>query len=132
MALASRLSSRLTFDFIDYIEDLPTLTHLFLLNLPPKNADFDVIVDHLYEGVERMEEFAQVIFFLAVEDVMPERLALFGDKRWVNIEAIGLDSNRWQEDGLLEPHTAPRDLSRLEGEIRKLFTFEPQKSPTAV
>ena len=128
----SRLSSRLTFGFIDYIEDLPTLTHLFLLNLPPKNADFGVIVDHLREGVERMEEFAQVIFFLAVEDVMPDKLALFGDRRWVNIEAIGLDSNRWQEDGLLEPHSAPRDLSRMEGEIRKLFTFEPQKSPAAV
>ncbi|MEM7112070.1 MAG: tryptophan 7-halogenase [Chloroflexota bacterium] len=123
----SKLSSRMSYDFIDYIKDVPTLTHLFLLNLPPKNADFAVIVDHLREGVERMEEFAQVVFFLAVEDVMPEKLTMFADKRWVNIDAIGLDSNRWQADGLFEPHSAPRDLSRMENEIRRLFKFEPKQ-----
>jgi flavin-dependent dehydrogenase len=124
----SALPSRVTFDFIDYIEDLPTLTHLFLLNLPPKNADFDVIVEHLYQSIDRMEEFAQVIFFMAVEDIMPEKMALFGEKRWINIEAISLDSNRWQEDGLFEPYSEPRDLGPLEAEIRKVFTFEAKKS----
>lgn len=116
--------SSLSFDFIDYIEDVPTLTRQYLRNLPPRNPDFDTIIDNLRDAIDRMEEFAQVVFFLAVEDTMPEKLAMFEGNRWVNVATISLNSERWIEDGLFEPDTEPRSLDAMEAEIRSLFVFK--------
>lgn len=111
-----------TFDFIDYIEDLPTLTNLHIRNLPPKTNDFRKVLDNVRGAVDRIEEVAQVIFLLAVQDVLPDHMHRFENMPWVNIEAIGLDSERWERDGLFAPKTKPRDLSPMRQEIARLFT----------
>jgi hypothetical protein len=111
-----------TFEFIDYIEDLPTLKDLHVRNLPPKTSDFRKLLDNIREAVDRIEELAHIIFFLAVRDVLPEQLPRFEHTRWINTEAISLDPDRWEREGLFAPKTAPRDYRRHEEEIGRLFT----------
>lgn len=111
-----------TFGFIDYIEDLPTLKQLHVRNLPPKTDDFRTLLDNVRDVVDRIEELAHVIFFLAVRDVLPEAVDRFASQRWINTEAISLDPERWQREGLFAPKTAPRDYSALEDEIGRLLT----------
>ena len=110
-----------TFGFIDYIEDLPTLKRLHIRNLPPKTDDFRTLLDNVRDVVDRIEELAQVIFFLAVHDVLPQTLHRFQGARWINTESISLDPDRWERDGLFAPKSAARDYSALEQEIARCF-----------
>ena len=111
-----------TFGFIDYIEDLPTLTDLHVRNLPPKTDDFRTLLNNIREAVDRIEELAHIIFLLAVRDVLPAEAARVEQARWINTEAISLDPDRWERDGLFAPKTAARDYRRHEEEITRLFT----------
>lgn len=120
--LADKTRTGYTFEFIDYIEDLPTLKNLHVRNLPPKTDDFRTLLDNIREAVDRVEELAHIIFFLAVRDVLPEQAPMLEAVRWINTEAIGLDPERWERDGLFSPKTAPRDYRRHEEEIGRLFT----------
>jgi hypothetical protein len=70
------------------------------------------------------EEFAQVIFLLALEDTMPEKLAEFPSSVWLNAWAISLDDKRWETDGLFRPTSKPRDLSPIMKQIRQHIRFE--------
>ena len=100
---------------------MPTINELYTRNLPAQKTLHEILTDLRY-SLDRIEELAQVIFFLAVEDTMPEKLDLFGGHRWVDVCAISLDSQRWEADGLFRPQTHPRRLDALEAEIRGLFT----------
>ncbi len=100
---------------------LPTLKRLHVRNLPPKTDDFRTLLNNVRDAVDRVEELAQVIFFLAVRDVLPETLARFEGRTWINTEAISLDPARWERDGLFAPKSAPRDYTALEAEIGRLF-----------
>lgn len=111
-----------TFGFIDYIVDLPTLKNLHVRNLPPKTDDFRMLLDNIREAVDRIEELAHIIFFLAVKDVLPDEWPRLAAARWINTEAISLDPERWERDGLFAPKTTPRDFSQHEDEITRLFT----------
>jgi flavin-dependent dehydrogenase len=119
-----------TFEFIDYIEDLPTLKDLHVRNLPPKTGDFRKLLDNIREAVDRIEELAHIIFFLAVRDVLPDELPRFANVEWIDTEAIGLDPERWERDGLFAPKTAPRDYRRHEAEIGRLFTRRTVTAPS--
>ena len=112
---------RTCFAFIDYIEDLPTLKGLFVRNLPDQAATFRQFTRQLRESVARIEELAQVIFFMAIEDALPEHREYFGNSPWINIEAISLHPDRWERDGLFRPKTGARDLRELQGELSRLF-----------
>jgi hypothetical protein len=120
-----------TFEFIDYIEDLPTLKNLHVRNLPPKTEDFRALLNNIREAVDRIEELAHIIFLLAVRDVLPEQMPLLESVKWFNTEAIGLDPERWERDGLFSPKTAPRDYARHRDEIERLFTRVETISPPA-
>ena len=112
----------LFFDFIDYIEDLPTLRALFLRNQVREGAPFSEILDDFRRSVDRVEELAHVVFFMAVEDVLPDALPLLRARGgWFNTAAIGLDPDAWERDGLFAPVTERRDISPLDSEIRRLF-----------
>jgi flavin-dependent dehydrogenase len=113
-----------TFEFIDYIADLPTLKDLHVRNLPPKTDDFRTLLGNLRDAVDRIEELAHIIFFLAVQDQLPEELPRLASARWINTEAISLEPARWERDGLFAPKTAPRDYRRHEAEISRLFTMK--------
>lgn len=108
-------------EYVDYFDDLPTLRDLFLKNLPPRLNDLTLIVKRIREGVDRIEELAQVVFLLAVEDVLPDKAHLFADRPWLNTAAISLHSEQWEEDGLFRPKSKPRPLASLEAEMRSLL-----------
>lgn len=113
-----------TFDYIDYYQDLPTLARLFVQNLPDRSPrPFHSVLTSIRDGLDRIEELAHVIFFLALEDTLPEHVAEVRSRGWLNVSAIGLDPRRWQADGLFNPRSRPRPeaLDALEHELRRLF-----------
>jgi hypothetical protein len=94
------------------------------MNLPnPKKSQADIL-RHFKRSVERIEELAQIIFFMAIEDTIPDQLPLFEGRRWINACAISLDPERWEEEGLFQPQTKPRDYRAFEAEIRGLYRFK--------
>lgn len=125
-------SSSYTFDYIDYIDDLPTLKELHVRTLPPKSDDFRRFTTHLRQAVDRIEELAIVIFRMAVRDVHPDKAQQIESCPWINTAAIGLDPSRWKDEGLFSPKTQPRDLSRIENEIGRLFVTKEARQPVAV
>lgn len=118
---AKRTSGRFAFQMIDYNGDLPTWNKQLVDNLPPRKQNVRLLLNSFKQSVDKIEELAHVIFLLAVEDVMPEKLALFAQRPWLNTAAITLDSDRWEQDGLFRPKTTPRDYRALEEELRRLY-----------
>jgi len=112
------------FDFIDYLEDLPTLARLYIQNLPEgAPRPFRSVLTSIRDGIDRIEELAHVIFYLALEDALPEQLEHVRARGWLNVSGIGLDPGRWEADGLFNARSRPRPeaLASLEKEIRCLF-----------
>lgn len=107
---AARAPSRPGGGFLD-LGSLPFL-QLGALDLLTTKSTERFFAD-LRANVDRLEEAAQVLFFRALEETMPEHLASF-PTRWVNAWAVGLERERWAADGLFEPPTAPRDLRPME------------------
>lgn len=112
---------RLTFEFIDHLS-LPFLDELRTRNLKSNKTDEELISDQV-ANLEICEEFAQVLFLFALEDTMPDKLAMFPDPVWLNAWAISLDVNRWEQDGLFKPQSQPRDLHRVMAPLKKRIRF---------
>jgi hypothetical protein len=62
-----------------------------------------------------------VIFLLAVKDVLPQHLAKFDPRPWINVSGIGLCPESWERDELFRPRSKPRDVTALTREIGRLF-----------
>jgi flavin-dependent dehydrogenase len=123
LAWGEKTTGRLTFDFLDYLS-IPYLHSLRLRNLKTGKSIEELVADQK-ENMDRVEELAQVIFMLAVEDTMPERLDELKMAGWLNAWRIGLDPDRWEADGLFEPRSEPRDLEDMYAQIRQLFKIDP-------
>jgi flavin-dependent dehydrogenase len=122
---APRYRGSLRFDYIDYYRDLPTLARLFVQNLPAgEPRSFATLMASIRDGLDRIEELAHIIFYLAIEDTLPEHLPEVRSHGWLNVAAISLDPSRWRDDGLFDPKTRsrPDQLSTLERELRGLLT----------
>lgn len=124
------------FDYIDYYDDLPTLAQLFVENLPaPSPRPFDDVLKRVRAGQDRIEELAQVIFYLALQDAFPDLLPKVRSAGWLNVAAISLDPSRWEDDGLFKPRSRPRPqaIQALEMELRGLFRLRPEpiRSPSS-
>ncbi len=112
------------YDYIDYYDDVPTLARLFVQNLPgAEPTDFGTVITSVRDGLQRIEELAHVIFYLALEDALPERLAEVRSRGWLNVSALSLDPRRWEADGLFTPKSRPRldKVQVLEEEMRNLY-----------
>lgn len=118
----ARRPGRATFDFLDYLS-LPFARELRLRNLRSGRSTEDLVTDHR-ESLMALEELAQALFLLAVEDTAPQALVKLPSPPWVNAWAIGLDPERWEADGLFRPPSAPRDLARVREPLRACFRFE--------
>ena len=116
---AAASPGRLTFDFIDYFQ-LDFLQRLRRRNLQTGKSTQELLVDQNM-NMELVEELAQVLFLLAVEDVMPEYLDDFPVPLWLHAWCVSLHLEKWQAEGLFRPVSQPRDLSRLHQQIRSLF-----------
>ncbi|HRW10313.1 MAG TPA: hypothetical protein P5121_34655 [Caldilineaceae bacterium] len=115
---------RLTYDFMDYL-GLDFLCEWRLRNLQSGKSTAKLIAAQQV-NMKRFEELAQVLFLLAVEDVLPDYLECFSEPLWLNTWRVGLDPERWEKDGLFKPTSAPRDLSTMRAQIRnRFYTKEP-------
>lgn len=111
--------SRNTFDFIDYL-GIPFIRKLYERNLKPNKTEQDLIADHL-ENMEILEELAQAIFLVALEDTMSEALAQLSNPVWLNAWAISLDVNKWSTNGIFRPKTKPRNLHIITEQLRSVL-----------
>ena len=124
---AKKSSGRCSFQFINFLK-IPFLQELRARNLH-SGKSAEVIVADQVTNMERLEELAQAIFLVAVEDVMPEYLDQLPTPLWLHAWRISLYPEKWQIDGMFRPLTPPRDLSPMRRQIRSLFHV--QGSPTA-
>lgn len=123
-AWGEKAQGRITFDFIDY-RHFPILEEIYRR----RDVDHDTLESlkaNTVYAVEKVEEFAQAIFLLMVEDVLPEKLACFPQPIWLNVKAMSLNPDRWEEDGLFKPESEPRDLTEVLEQTRALFRFDEQ------
>ncbi|MGH8655237.1 MAG: hypothetical protein ACREYE_25075, partial [Gammaproteobacteria bacterium] len=127
---AARTRSSFTFTFIDYLQ-VPFIREIYGRNTK-RYDDFARILDNYRYALARMEEFLQVVFVMAVRDVMPEKLAALPDPLWVHPWAISLNPERWEQDGLYRPKMAPRDLSEMRAQIERLYQMRPLDDREAV
>jgi flavin-dependent dehydrogenase len=121
------------FRFIDYYK-IPFLREAYERNLVEGKSVAELVDDHDHT-MAVLEEVAQAIFLIAVEDTMPERRAHLDQHPWLNAWAIGLDPERWQADGLFKPTTPPRSLDRTYASLTSLFDApspEPDTTPAAL
>lgn len=111
---------RMSFSFFDYLS-IPFLLEARTRNLRVGKGTEELVADHR-KNMETIEQLAQVLFLLAVEDTMPEQLADLPEPLWLNAWAISLDPSKWKEDGLFTPTTPKRDLRPMWNQIRNLFS----------
>jgi len=73
-------------------------------------------------NLDRLEEIAQILFWQAVEECLPEHMPK--DRRslpWINAWRMSLAPERWQTDGLYYPFTAPRSLRPMRVTFAGIF-----------
>ena len=58
-----------------------------------------------------------------MEDALPEHLDAVRARGWLNVTALSLNPERWEEDGLFTPKSRPRpdEVKVLEAEMRALY-----------
>jgi len=71
--------------------------------------------------MKELEELAQALFLLAVDDVVPEHRHRLPEPPWLNYSAFGLRPEAWESDGLFKPRSPPRDLTAINESIRQFF-----------
>jgi len=126
------LNSRVQQLFIDWSENAPpramyvrgdmTRMHflqLLHLDLGARRSP-DQVLAVATKNLDRFEELAQVLFWQAVEECYPEHPAL-KERAWVNAWQITLAPERWAEEGLFQPETAPRPLGPMGGNLTGIF-----------
>ncbi len=110
---------RFTFEFIDYYH-VPFVNALYAENLKIGKSSAELRADH-HRTMMVLEDFAQVIFRLAVEDALPSEVGRIEGKPWLNAWKMSLDPSRWEADGLFRPTTSPRDIGPITDQIRALY-----------
>lgn len=106
---------RVNFEFIDYLA-IPFIDELRTRNLKSNKPESEIIQDYL-SSLKIVEEVAQVIFQLALEDTMPEMLPKVSSNSWLNAWAISLDPSKWEADGLFSPKSEPRNLNLIKQQL---------------
>lgn len=106
------------YDFIDYLE-VDAIREMRARNLIP-NKPLDALIRDQQMNIELLEDLALVLFRLAVADCIPEQAHRI-EGRWLTPSAITLDHTKWEERGLFEPKSPPRDLSYLSDTLFAMF-----------
>jgi flavin-dependent dehydrogenase len=109
---ASRTQREHSYQFINYIT-APGMKELYLCNLRGNKTLSELLTDH-QSSLEYFEELAQIVFLIALADIMPEMIAQLPSPLWLNAWAMSLDVDRWQIDGLFSPVSEPRPLRLAE------------------
>ena len=110
-----------SFQFIDYLK-IPFIKELYDRCLQKGKTIAQLIEDYTI-SIRKIEEFVQALFYLILEDCMPEELEKIGTPFWINPNAVSLSVDLWERDGLFAPKDPPRDFSDISRQIRSLYTF---------
>ncbi len=105
---ANQSLHQVDFEFIDYLA-IPFVNELRTRNLQSNQTEAE-IMEAYRASLKLFEEFAQVIFQIALEDTKPELLPKIKAHSWLNAWAISLDASKWEADGLFSPKSEPRNL----------------------
>lgn len=131
IAWGARTRRSMTFDFIDYYA-IPFVREIYDRCLHPGKTRDELVADHRFV-MTRLEEFAQVIFAIAIADALPDHARRLPDPLWLDAWAIGLDPTRWEDDGLFRPASPARPLEPMLSQIRNLYRPDrPTAPPPAV
>jgi flavin-dependent dehydrogenase len=126
----AKTSGRCEFRFIDFL-NIPLFIDLRQRNLMPGKGADELVQDHV-TNMEQLEEFAQAIFLVAVEDVLPEHFERVQSVPWLNAWRVSLDPEKWEADGLFQPKTPARDWSDIRQQIRSLYHIKSQMSESVL
>ena len=118
-----------SFQFIDYLK-IPFIKELYDRCLQKEKTIEQIIEDHTF-SIGKIEEFVQVLFYMILEDCMPEALAKIKTPFWINPYAVSLCVDLWEKDGLFAPADPIRDFSDMDRQIRSLYTFRHRKNLAA-
>ena len=109
-----------SFAFFDYLAVRP-LREFRQRNLTTGKSAAELVVD-ARANMEFYEELAQVLFLVAINDVLPEQIHRFADATWLNAWAVSLEpeslgrrSALRAADGRARPRPAPRGSLRTAG-----------------
>ncbi len=117
-----------SFQFIDYLK-VPFIKELYDRCLQ-KEKTIEQLIEDYTVSFQRIEEFVQVLFYIILEDCMPEELEKIKTPFWINPTAVSLSVNLWEKDGLFAPKEPPRDFSAINTQIRSLYTFHNRNNAT--
>jgi flavin-dependent dehydrogenase len=118
----SRLSKgTFSFQFIDYLK-IPFIKALYDRCLQ-KEKTIEQLMEDYTVSIQKIEEFVQVLFYIILEDCMPEELEKIKTPFWINPSAVSLSVDLWERDGLFALKEPPRDFSDIDRQIRSLYTF---------
>ncbi|HLO47796.1 MAG TPA: tryptophan 7-halogenase [Kamptonema sp.] len=112
---------RITFEFIDYW-NIPIFEEIRTQSFKTNKTDREVIEDG-WLILQRAEEVVQAIFLLALQDTMPDKLTQFPKPIWLNSWAISLDIEKWEQEGLFQPKSQPRDITWAIELFQKVFSI---------
>ncbi len=116
---ATQSKGRVGFEYIDYFA-LPFLVEVRERNLKPGKDQETLKEDHR-RNLALLEELAQVLFLLAVDDTQPARLPEALGAPWLNAWGVGLDASRWEQDSLFTPKTYPRCRARIAQQLAPMM-----------
>ncbi|KIG17329.1 Halogenase [Enhygromyxa salina] len=125
-AAASTRDATQTYAWIDYLE-LPFLGEILLAS----HARCDDLVGLWRRHGAIVEEVAQALFLLMVEDLHPEALPALVEAGWLDAWSISADPSDWAAGGpLFTPETAPLDAADrplawrdIRAQLRSCFKF---------
>ncbi|MFN6572322.1 FAD-dependent oxidoreductase [Dendronalium sp. ChiSLP03b] len=112
---ANKSLHRVNFEFIDYLA-IPFVNELRSRNLKYNQTQSEIL-ENYFLSLKLLEEVAQIMFHLALEDTMPEMLPKVSSNSWLNAWAISLDASTWEADGLFEPKSEPRNLELVKQQL---------------
>jgi len=119
-AWCDQSQGRIGYDYIDYLA-VDEVREMRVRNLVP-GKPLEELIDDQERNMVLMEDMAQVLFRMAVADCHPEALHRI-DGKWLNAWAIHLDPDTWDERGLFDPKSEPRDLSYIADQLNAMFNM---------
>jgi hypothetical protein len=92
--------------------DITRMRFLQMLHLDlAARRSHEQFLDVARKNLNRLEEVAQLLFWQAIAECLPERMPPDRSRLpWVNAWSISLNPELWETDGLYKPSTARRSL----------------------
>lgn len=104
--------------------DMTRMRFLMILHLDlATRRSKEQVLEVARKNLDRFEELAQVLFWQAVEECYPEN-SILKQRPWINVWRMRLAPEKWSEEGLFEPETAPRPLGSMRDNFTGIFAAQ--------